>query len=199
MPQEVTIDNQSYLAPTWQDMGEMTVQLADKIAQSGNTYDRAIALARGGLGWAKHLQDLLRIQNISSFQIKLYTGIAETNKEPEIVQPLPVSIAGERILLFDDVADTGKTFEFAVPYLREQRAASIQTAVHYTKPHSVVVPNFFVEEITSWVIFPHDTVEMIDLFKKKWKGVDEVEFRSRLEKIGIASSIIDSTFQKGLY
>lgn len=191
MHDPVTIDDQAYLAPSWSEMGEATVALAKKIKGSRKSYDRIIALAKGGWGWARQLQDLLGIKNLASVQISFYTHIGQTKKSPVVIQSLPISVAGESILVYDDVVDSGETIALAKDYLIMHGAAIVDTATHFTKSWTKINPTFSAGSTDAWIIFPHDSFEMIKLLQEKWAGVEDAKLKQRLEKIGIESSIID--------
>lgn len=192
----VIIEEQSYLCPSWQDMGNITVNLAKKIKKTNNQFDRVVALAKGGLSWNRQLQDFLEIKHTSSIQVKFYKGINSTEKRPIVIQSLPVTIEDESILIFDDIADTGESLILAKEYLLTHGAKSIKTATLFEKPWSKLKPDFIGESTESWVIFPHDTIENIGLLKNKWGNIKASEFEERLVSMGIEKSIID--FYKSL-
>lgn len=189
---KVNIENESYLAPSWQEMGEFTVQLAQNIKKQEKKFDRIIALATGGLGWVKQLQDLTQIPNLSSLQISFYNDINKTKSEPKIIQPLPISIVDENILVYDDVVDSGATIKLAKEYLSGQGAKSVEVASHFCKIHSPIKPNYCGDEIEGWIIFPHDTMEMINYLKKKWSHLKPEQIEENLTKIGIEPKILCS-------
>lgn len=187
----VNIEDQSYLCPNWQDMGDITVDLAKKIIKTDDQFDRVVALAKGGLSWNRQLQDLLEIKHTSSIQVKFYKGINSTEKRPIVIQSLPVTIEDESILIFDDIADTGESLILAKEYLLAHGTKSIKTATLFEKPWTKLKPDFIGESTESWVIFPHDAVENINLLKDKWGNIDISEFEKRLISLGIEKNIID--------
>lgn len=191
MTNPINIDNQDYLAPTWSEMGELTASLARKIKSGGKKYDRLIALAKGGLGWARQLQDILEIPELSSIQITFYKGIDQTNKTPVVIQSLPISCAGESILVYDDVVDRGDTLKLAKDYLKMHGASEVHSASHFEKPWTTEHPDFYAGSTDAWIIFPHDSTEMIKLLKAKWTGIKTEELVRRLTKIGLEKSIIN--------
>jgi hypoxanthine phosphoribosyltransferase len=172
-------------------MGNITVALAKQINKTKETFDRVVALAKGGLSWNRQLQDLLGIKHTSSIQVKFYKGINSTASRPIVIQSLPVTIEDESILIFDDIADTGESLILAKEYLMTHGAKSIKSATLFEKPWSKFKPDFVGESTTSWVIFPHDTIENIHLLKDKWGKITKEEFKTRLNSIGIEKSLID--------
>ncbi|EKD86981.1 MAG: hypothetical protein ACD_37C00088G0004 [uncultured bacterium] len=179
-------DGISYVSPTWEQMGEYTFRLAKEILDSGEKFDRVVALAKGGWTWARTLMDYLGIDEISSVRFKSYQGIREAI-EPQLVQPLTDSIHGQKILLFDEVIDTGETVKRASEYLKIMGAKSLKIAALCYKPHSCITPDYFAFNTKAWVVFPHEIREFIEASSHKWKlnGVKDEEIRKRLDKIGI--------------
>lgn len=179
-------DGVFYVSPTWEQMGEYTFRLAKEILDSGEKFDRVVALAKGGWTWARTLMDYLGIDEISSVRFKSYQGINESI-EPQLIQPLTDSIHGQKVLLFDEVIDTGETVKRASEYLKIMGGKSIKTASLCYKPHSCITPDYFAFKTTAWVVFPHEIREFIEASTHKWKstGVKDAEIRKRLDRIGI--------------
>lgn len=190
MLEPVSIEGQLYLAPSWEEMGEIILNLAQKIKAENLQFDRVVALAKGGLSWNRQLQDFLGIKQTSSIQVRFYTGINTTAKKPIVVQSLPVTIENENILIFDDVADTGDSLEMAKNYIDAHGAKSIKTATLFEKPWSKCKPDFSGRNSSEWIIFPHDTIENMNILEKKWQ-VGRSELKARFQNMGIAESIIN--------
>ncbi|MBI4098197.1 MAG: hypothetical protein HY426_04130 [Candidatus Levybacteria bacterium] len=183
---EIKYDGQTYVAPTWEQLGHFTFDLAKQIMDSGENFDRIVALAKGGWTWARTLVDCLGIDEISSVRFKTYQGIYEAS-EPQLIQPLTDSISGEKILLFDEVIDSGETTKRAIEYLKIMGAKKLKTATLCYKPHSKLVPDYFSFSTNAWVVFPHEIREFMELSVHKWReaGVSENEIRKRLDALGI--------------
>lgn len=183
-----TFDNIQFIAPSWEEMGDVNFELIKKVRESGKKYDRVIALSKGGLTWARAFVDGLAMDDLSSLRIKLYKGIEEKSAEPEIVEPLTVEISGQTVLLFDDVVDTGETYEFAKKLLVEKYGAKqVDTAALFCKPHSVITPDFFVGETTAWIVFPHEVHEFVAETGKKWlkQGLTEGNILNRYKELDL--------------
>lgn len=185
-----SIAGQAYLGLTWSQMGKLTVSLAQKIKTSGNHYDRIIALAKGGLGWARQLQDILAVPELSSIQISFYTGIGQTKKSPIVIQSLPITIKDEKILIYDDVVDSGETLALAKDYIKIHGAGRVHSAAHFTKSWTKIVPDFVAASTNAWIIFPHDCLENLRLIHHRWGKLDKKELKERLTRLNIDSPLI---------
>jgi hypoxanthine phosphoribosyltransferase len=196
---ETEYDGITYVCPSWEQMGAFNFNLAKQIIESGQPFDRLVALARGGWTWARDIADALKIPEISSVRIKTYTGVNES-EEPKIVQPLTDAVYGERILLFDEVIDSGVTIKKGQKYLRVMGAQSIQTAALCYKPRSEIKPEFFAFETSAWVVFPHEIREFVDGSIDKWRsdGMPMDKIMQRLSTIGVTSEQIDFYISQNL-
>jgi len=72
---------------------------------------------------------------------------------------LTLSIKDKRVLLVDDVSDSGLTLQFSVQTLSLYMPAEIKTATLYIKPWTKYVPDYYAEQVNEWVIFPWETEE----------------------------------------
>lgn len=191
------IHNISYQYYSWQELGDDIFQLAKKIIQSEQKFDRVIALAKGGLTFSRSLVDYLGIDEISSLHIEFYTGIHNTQEMPVITQSLPVSIRNEKILLFDDLSDSGKTLQTAVEYLKHHGVSSIHTAVFFVKPHSSFKPDFVIRELNEWIIFPNEVRETVLELQASWlkNGDDLLSIKNQLIQIGLPKDQVDFYLQ----
>lgn len=189
---ESEFDGISYVCPTWDQMGTLNFGLVKQIIGSGHSFDRIVALARGGWTWARDLDDGLKIPQLSSTRIESYNGINESGK-PRITQPLTDSISGENILLFDEVIDSGSTIKEAKEYLRIMGAKSIHTAALCYKPRSDVKPDFYAFSTSAWVVFPHEIREFINASIDIWRlsGVTAEGVKGRFNTIGIPADKIE--------
>ena len=184
---DTKIHGTSYQYCSWSQFGEDIFTLSQKILESGQKFDRIVALAKGGLTLSRSLVDYVKVEEVSSIQIEFYTGIDQTAKTPVITQSLPVSIRDERILIVDDIADSGETLELAMKYLQYHGAKSIHTATLFMKPKSKIKPDYFVNETSAWIVFPNEIRETIELLKKMWseQGDTPEKIKEQLIHIGI--------------
>lgn len=168
-------------------MDQLTQNVAKQVLESGQPFDRIIAVANGGLTMARHFGDQLGITKISMIQTAFYAGVGVTHHEPTILQPLAVDVSNERLLVFEDIVDTGTTLEFLRPLLLDQYGAqSVTVAALVCKSWSSVKPEFSAQNLDSWIIYPYETRETIATLGKKWlgEGLAVPEIEQRLQEIG---------------
>ena len=155
------VSNIDYEVPTWNQIYEMLLSQAQKIKTQNYKPDLIIAIARGGVVPSRILSDLLEIPNLSFIQIEFYTNINQTLQEPNLKQTLITNVTGKKILLVDDISDTGKSLKLAKTYLQNQGAIEIKTATLYQKPQSISTSDFYEKQTTAWVVFPWDIKETL--------------------------------------
>ena len=64
-------------------------------------------------------------------------------------------------LLVDDVSDSGRTLQVAIDLARLYGAREVRTATLYIKKKTMLVPDYFVEEVDRWIVFPWEYGEVI--------------------------------------
>lgn len=140
---------------TWESFGHAVKSLARQVVDSGFEPDVVLSIARGGLALGMGLGYALDVKNLSAVNVEFYTGVDTRLPVPIMLPPTPdvVDLAGLRVLIADDIADTGLTLkqvqEFCADHVAEARAAVV-----YVKQRSVVKPDFWWKETDAWVDFP---------------------------------------------
>ena len=140
---------------TWERFGVATRDLATEIANDGFQPDIVLAIARGGLTVAGALAYALSVKNCFAMNVEFYTSVDERLDVPVVLPPMLdlLDIRGMRVLIADDVADTGKTLELVRKEISEH-VAEARTAVLYHKPRSIITPEYVWAHTERWINFP---------------------------------------------
>lgn len=140
---------------TWEQVGEATDVLAQEVADSGFDPKIIVAIARGGLIPAGALTYKLGVKLTDAINVEFYTDVETTRPDPILLAPMmdSASISNQRILIVDDVADSGRTLALVIKLLRGF-GADVRSAVLYTKPSTIVQPDFTWKNTDRWIIFP---------------------------------------------
>ncbi|HEY7069679.1 MAG TPA: phosphoribosyltransferase [Acidimicrobiales bacterium] len=140
---------------TWEAFGVASRDLAQMVADDGYRPDVVVAVARGGLTVGGALAYALGVKNCGTMNVEFYTGVDERLDVPVVLPPTldMVDVAGLRVLVADDVADTGHTLRLVREVLA-QHVAEVRTAVLYHKPRAVVRPDYAWRETDLWIDFP---------------------------------------------
>ncbi|MGD9395260.1 MAG: phosphoribosyltransferase [Candidatus Thorarchaeota archaeon] len=185
-----------YLILSWRDVYNHCLQLSERIVNSGFIPDVIVGIARGGWIPARVLSDVLYANTLQNIRIEYYTDVAEKGKEPKITQPLTGSMKDKNILLVDEVADTGDTLQHAIDHVKALGAKGVRSAVLHYKPTSIVKPDFFMVETSSWTVYPWENRESIIALVKIFKSEDDSltmkEIRDKLVfEVGFEPTVAD--------
>ena len=139
----------------WDEFGEAARTLAGDVLRSGFQPDVVIAIARGGLLLAGAIAYALGTKACGSINVEFYSGVDERLPEPVLHPPMldAPALGGKRVLLVDDVSDSGRTLAKVVAIIRAE-GAEVRTATLYTKSHTVLVPDFDYRRTDRWIVFP---------------------------------------------
>jgi hypoxanthine phosphoribosyltransferase len=140
---------------SWDDLGVAARDLATQIVASGFRTDIVVAVARGGLLPAGALAYALGTKAAGTLNIEFYTDVEETLPAPVVLEPMldTAALRGKNLLVVDDVADSGRTLALVLELLTGH-ADAVRSAVLYTKPRTVVRPDYSWRETDLWITFP---------------------------------------------
>jgi hypoxanthine phosphoribosyltransferase len=139
----------------WETFGVASREIAQMVADDDYEPDMILAIARGGLLIGGALGYALSVKNVYTMNVEFYTGVDERLEVPRILPPAPdfVDLQDARILIADDVADTGHTLE-SVQAFCAGKVGEVRVAVLYEKPHSVVLGDYVWRRTDRWIEFP---------------------------------------------
>jgi len=140
---------------TWDELGGGARSLAEAILADGYRPDMILAIARGGLLVAGALGYALDVKNTFTMNVEFYTGVDERLEMPMILPPVPelVDLEEARVLIADDVADTGRTLLLVKDFCAG-KVGEVRCAVLYEKPHSEVAAEYVWRRTDRWIDFP---------------------------------------------
>ena len=139
---------------SWQELGDGTRALAEMVHASGYEPDVILAIARGGLLVAGAMGYALGAKNVFTVNVEFYTGEDERLELPILLPPVPdpSELAQRKVLICDDVADTGGTLALVQRFC-ERHVAEARTAVLYEKPRSIVRCDYVWRRTDAWITF----------------------------------------------
>ena len=186
--------------PTWNQIYGMLLDLADRIRKDNFNPDIIIGISRGGWPPARVLSDLLDNPNLANVRAEFYLGVAETKGEPIITQPISVDIRNRKVLIVDEVADTGKSLRLVKEHINQQGPSEARIATVYYKPWSIVKPDYYEKETSRWIVFPWEIKETIRkiIMKCRIKGMSIEHETAKLVDAGIPAELV-RRFLKEIY
>ncbi len=140
---------------SYEQFGVAVRELAQTIKDSGYEPDIILSIARGGLLIGGALGYALGVKNTFTMSVEFYTGVNERLALPVVLPPVPnkVDLTGLKVLVADDVADTGATLKLVREFCGDH-VAEVRSAVLYEKSHSVEKPDYAWRHTDLWIEFP---------------------------------------------
>ena len=179
--------------PSWDQIYELLLNLACTVRRTGFKSEIIVGVSRGGWPPARVMSDLLENPRVANVAAEFYIGVAETKGKPVITQPVSVSVKGKKVLVVDDVADTGESLRLVRSHLEEQGATEVKTATIYYKPWSVIIPDYYEKETRSWIIFPWERKEtvrkIVEKCKRQGNSIDTA--KEKLVSSGLERKLVE--------
>jgi hypoxanthine phosphoribosyltransferase len=141
---------------TWNDIEELVARLAARLPRD---YDLILVITRGGMVPACLLSERLELRNIVAAAVMFYTGMDETLEEPIFLEfPADPILIGKRVLIVDDVWDTGRTAMSVRRKVREAGGHADLAVLHYKPKRSAFreAPDYYAETTDEWIVYPWD-------------------------------------------
>ena len=157
--------DKTYISP--QQLYDKSFELAAQIVESKLRPDLLLGVWRGGTPVAITVHEVLQVCGMPCEHLPVktssYLGIDQQSAKVEIwgLSEMKLTIANANsILVVDDVFDTGNSVLHLHDGLREINSlCSIKIACPYYKPsrnQTRLHPDFYIEETTEWLVFPHE-------------------------------------------
>ncbi len=176
---------------TWDDVVTWSRGLARKIQESGYRPDVVVAVARGGFVPARLICDFLLIDNLLSLQSQHWTEAAKAEDRAVIKFPYKLDLSDKRVLLVDDIVDTGESLALARNYIqRNWNAGEVRIAVlQWISSVAKFKPDYYFMEVKEWVWFQYpwtrleDTYQLMKrILKEEGKYKREWSYRELIDK-----------------
>lgn len=161
-------------------------QLAQRIRQSDFQPEVIVAVARGGFTPARFLCDFLHVGALCAIRVEHYQAGAQRTAQARITVPMSADIRGARVLLVDDVNDSGDTLKVARPHLEAASPATLRTAVLHEKNSTTHPADFCTVKLRQWrwVLYPWAVVEDVGHFIREMQPPPqgEAQLEQRLQQ-----------------
>jgi hypoxanthine phosphoribosyltransferase len=174
---------------TWADIVRLSDELAEKIKVSYSP-DVIIAVARGGLVPARLLADALGVVDVLSLKVEHWVVTASHTPEARIKYPYKVDLSDKKVLIVDDITDTGDSLILTSKFVTENFSPKVlRTAtLQHIASSSKYQPDFFAQIITEWAWFMYpwnyweDEINLVRKLLEERKGVKVSELERDFEE-----------------
>ncbi len=140
---------------TWDALDDLIARLAESV---GRDHDLVLAITRGGLVPAGMLAYRLDLREILVAGVVFYRADGGTHAEPQVHHfPETDLLAGRRILVVDEVWETGETMTEVLSRVRAAGGEPVSAVIHYKPGRSRVAgrPDHFAATLEGWVTYPY--------------------------------------------
>lgn len=144
---------------SWEDVVALTRILAEAV--SGVSFDVLLAVSRGGLVPAAVLSSLLDRRNVLSAALASYQDDARTDTMTVYHFPPDAALNGRRVLIVDDIWDSGRTAVALRRKVAEAGGTPIVAVLHYKPGRSAfpdAAPDLWVVETDAWIVYPWEAL-----------------------------------------
>ncbi|MFJ3958190.1 phosphoribosyltransferase [Arthrobacter sp. NPDC090010] len=148
---------------TWDTFGDASRELAQTVVDSGFQPEVVVAIARGGLLLAGSIAYALGAKACGALNVEFYTGIGTVLPEPVVLPPMldEGALHGKKVLLVDDVSDSGRTLAKVVELIGDW-GAEVRTVCLYTKPRTILEPDYEWRRTDKWITFPWSALPPVE-------------------------------------
>jgi len=134
----------------YEDFKKDTNNLIEKVGHFNPSV--IIGIARGGLTLSHAMAEGLKIREVQTLRTELYD--ADCKRESLSVFDTCVFENKEKVLVVDDIADSGETLEAIMTYLEKKYPRiEFKSATLFYKKSSVYQPHFWINEANDWIDF----------------------------------------------
>ena len=154
---------------SWTEVHRLCRRLASLVKASGYRPDIVVAIGRGGLVPARLVCDCLDIMALTSIKIEHYLSGSSRQAQAVIRYPLCMDIRDQRVLLVDDVNDSGDTLQLAIAHLNTFHPGEVRTAVMHHKTTTRLDVDYYARKIIKWrwLIYPWAIHEDVSAFHNR--------------------------------
>ncbi len=167
---------------TWEDVDRWADRVAERVRAANAVPETIVGLTRGGWVPGRLLCDRLGVHRLVSLRAQHWGVTATPSGRAELTEGVSGPVAGRKVLVVDDITDTGESLELAAEHVREGKPDRLESATFLHITHSKFTPTYFAEEIPRdawvWVVFPwnywEDLRALVARAREFGAGIDRV-------------------------
>lgn len=152
---------------SWEEIVSWARDLSRKVEESGYRPDVVVAIARGGFVPARLVCDFLMIENLISIQSQHWTEAAKVEEKAVIKYPYKLDLSNSKVLIVDDIVDTGDSVLLAKEFIRKNwNVSDVRVAVlQWISPVAKFRPDYYSVEVREWIWFQYPWTRLEDTYQ----------------------------------
>jgi len=156
---------------SWDEIVDWARDLSNKIISSGWGPEVIMAVARGGYVPARLVCDNLGVTDLVSVQVVHWPSTAQVIEKAFIKHEAKgESLMGKRVLVIDDIVDTGDSIALAKAYAEKAGASEVRSAaLQWISTVAKFKPDYYSLNVTDWkwFVYPWNITEDVTNFVKR--------------------------------
>ncbi len=160
---------------SWKEIEEWTKGIRKMVVENNYNPDIIIGIARGGLVPARMVADYLFKKDLLSIKTEHWGLTATMNGKAVLKEKLNYDVTGKKVLIVDDITDTGESMKLSYNYVKSLNPADVKTTSMLYIDGSNYTPDFYGKGLSkeewAWFVFPWNVYEDTFNLSKKFMDV----------------------------
>jgi hypoxanthine phosphoribosyltransferase len=170
----VEVEGATYLSLSWADVEEYASDLAERIHTSYQP-DTLLAVMKGGAIVGVLVADRLGIGRVYTVNLRSYERVGLREGVEVYQKPPKECIGGKRVLIVDDIVDSGQSLTTVIQLAREYGAKDVRSATLLMKEGSMFMPDYYLRKVRGWVFYPWEVREACEEIYVKIGDVEKAK------------------------
>lgn len=157
----------NYIYMSWEDVEKSCEKIYQDMAKNNYVPDVIIGLLWGGVVPTRLMVDLFGHERTNTHVIytSLYDGVGKKRDSVDInMKHFNSDITNKKVLVIDDIWDTGTTMKAVLKELIERNCEVSTTTLVYKNTNNMIAPNYYdyiINDDNSWITFPWEKHEFL--------------------------------------
>ncbi len=161
---------------SWPEIDRWSDLIAEKVRSASWNPQVIVGLTRGGWVPSRMLADRLGTKHLAALRAQHWGVTATPSGSAELTEELATRLDQKRVLVVDDITDTGQSLQLAVRHVADRGALEVRSATYLHISHSTYMPTYFAEEVARdawrWFVFPWNYWEDLRTLAGKVRASD---------------------------
>ena len=157
---------------SWKDIEDWTKGIMKMIIADGYNPDIIVGIARGGLVPARMVADYLFKKDLLSIKTEHWGVTATMDGKAVLKEKLNYDVSGKKVLIVDDITDTGESMRLSYNYIKSLNPAELKTTSMLYVNGSSYTPDYYGKGLSkeewAWFVFPWNVYEDTYNLSKKF-------------------------------
>jgi len=170
----VEVEGTTYLSLSWAEVEKYTSDLSEQI-HSTYKLDTLLVVMKGGAVVGVLVADRLNISRIYTVSLRSYEKVGLRGGVEVYQKPPKECIEDKRVLIVDDIVDSGQSLTTVIQLTREYGAKDVRSATLLIKESAECIPDYYSHKVRGWVFYPWEVREACEEIYAKTSSVERAK------------------------